>query len=65
MSLLNDISRNVHNIDYTRDMSREEYFWNFYVFPIFMDFVGFIIFYFLFGFKICTKDIMQFKRMLT
>jgi hypothetical protein len=26
VSLLNDISRNVHNIDYTRDMSREEYF---------------------------------------
>ena len=37
VSLLNDISRNVHNIDYTRDMSREEYFWNFYVFHIFMD----------------------------
>ena len=35
VSLLNDISSNVHNIDYTRDMSREEYFCFFYDFLIF------------------------------
>ena len=48
--LLNDISRNVHNIDYTRDMSREEYFWIFMIFHIFMDFISFIFFYFSFWF---------------
>ena len=50
VSLLNDISKVVHNIDYTRDMSREESFWNFCGFSNFYDFVDFIIFYFLFGF---------------
>ena len=51
VSLLNDISRNVHNIDYTKDMSREEYFCILYVFLIFMVFVDFIFFYFLFDIK--------------
>ena len=50
VSLLNDISRNVHNIDYTRDMSWEEYFWIFVNFQIFMDFISFIFFYFSFWF---------------
>ena len=48
LSLLNDISRNVHNIDFTGDMSRDEYFWILKIFQIFMVFVGFIFFYFLF-----------------
>jgi hypothetical protein len=52
-------------IDYMRDMSREEYFLSFYILQIFMVFVGFIFFYFLFGFKICTKDITEFNKMLT
>ena len=48
VSLLNDISRDAHNIDYTGDLSREEYFWILKHFLIFMDFYGFYIFLFSF-----------------
>ena len=49
VSLLKDISRNVHNIDYTRDMSWEEYFWIFEILYFCILFLKvFPIFYFLF-----------------
>ena len=49
----------------TQETCREKNIFGFYDFLIFMVFVGFIFFYFLFVLKLCTKDIMQFKRMLT
>ena len=56
VSLLNDISRNVDNIDYTRDMSREEYFCILYDFSDFYGFYRFYIFLFSFCHELCTKD---------
>ena len=48
VSLLNDISRNVQNIDYTRDMSWEEYFWIFWFYIVFVFFENFLFLYFVF-----------------
>ena len=65
VSLLNDISRNVQNIDYTRDMSWEEYFWIFWFYIVFEFFENFLFLYFVFvgfsNFVFCFSKIFTAK----
>ena len=66
VSLLNDISRNVQNIDYTRDMSLEEYFLIYWFYIVFVFFGNFIFLYFVFAgfsnFVFCFSKIFTAKR---